>query len=95
MNIPTAKETLKSKETYDEEYPTISLSDAEEAMIEFAKLHVKAALKKASKNADLLENGEKTYSNRYIVSKGNHYSETEVDINKNSIILAYPLKNIK
>ena len=40
MNIPTAKETLKSKETYDEEYPTISLSDAEEAMIEFAKLHV-------------------------------------------------------
>lgn len=44
-NIPTAEKTLKSKETYDEEYPTISLSDAEEAMIEFAKLHVEACKK--------------------------------------------------
>jgi len=82
---------------FDNLYPSAHTEhcNVEKAMIEFAKLHVKAALKKASKNADLLENGEKTYSNRYIVSEGNHYSETEVDINKNSIILAYPLKNIK
>ena len=46
--IPTAKEYLKSSDTYDKDYPTISLHDAEQRMIEFAKLHVEAALKEDS-----------------------------------------------
>ena len=37
----TAKLILTGKETYDSEYPTVSKYDALEAMIEFAKLHVK------------------------------------------------------
>ena len=41
----TAKLILTGKETYDPEYPTVSKYDALEAMIEFAKLHVEAALK--------------------------------------------------
>ncbi len=46
--IPTAEKYLQGSETYDKDYPTISLYDAEQRMIEFAKLHVAAALKEAS-----------------------------------------------
>ena len=52
--IPTAKLILTGKETYDLEYPTVSKHDALEAMIEFAKLHVEAALKEAK---NLLKDG--------------------------------------
>ncbi len=45
--IPTAEEYLKNSETYEEEYTNISLHDSEQRMIEFAKLHVKAALEAA------------------------------------------------
>ena len=47
------------------------------AMIEFAKLHVEAALKEAYENADL------------------EYYGDEVCYNKDSILNAYPLENIK
>ena len=40
-NMITAKLILTGKETYDSEYSTVSKYDALEAMIEFAKLHVK------------------------------------------------------
>ena len=63
--IPTAKEQL-------EIYGT---SHAIEAMKEFAKLHVEAALKAASENADLIE--------------------TDGDIDRKTILNAYPLNNIK
>lgn len=53
--IPTAEEFLKSSETYDKEYSTISLYDAEQRLIEFAKLHVEAALKASSEKANLHE----------------------------------------
>ena len=47
----TAKLILTGKETYDPEYPTVSKYDALEAMVEFAKLHVEAALKEALENS--------------------------------------------
>ena len=53
-NMITAKLILTGKETYDPEYPTVSKYDALEAMIEFAKLHVEAALKEAK---NLLKDG--------------------------------------
>jgi len=43
--IPTAEDFIKVSEIYDKDYSTISLHDAEQRMIEFAKLHVEAALK--------------------------------------------------
>jgi len=43
--IHTAKLLLANKETFDLEYSTVSKNDALESMIEFAKLHVEAALK--------------------------------------------------
>lgn len=49
--ITTAKLILTGKETYDSEYSTVSKYDALEAMIEFAKLHVETALKRAEEIA--------------------------------------------
>ena len=77
--IPTAKLILTGKETYELEYPTVSKSDALESMIEFAKLHVEAALKEASEKANL----------KYGETPG-----TE-EIDKNSILKSYSLENIK
>ena len=39
------EEILQSKETYDSEYPTISISDAIEVMDEFGRLAFNAARK--------------------------------------------------
>ena len=50
--------------------------------IEFAKLHVEAALKEASENAEL----------KYRI---NDISCNDKILNKNSILNAYPLTNIK
>ena len=80
----TAKLILTGKETYDSDYPTISLYDAEEAMIEFARKHVIAALKKASEKAE-------TITQKAIFVEG-FWDETT--INKDSILNAYPLSNI-
>ena len=78
----TAKLILTGKETYDSEYPTVSKYDAIEAMIEFAKLHVTEALKEASKIAE--EAGK-----QYL-----RVSDDE-DYNKDLVLNAYPLENIK
>jgi len=81
-NIPTAEELLATKETFDSEYPTVSISDAIEAMIEFAKLHVEAALKEASENAEITWDGLPSIGEFQI-------------IDKESILNSYPLTNIK
>ena len=79
-NMITAKLILTGKETYDPEYPTVSKYDAIEAMIEFARLHTKQALKEASENVEHLWDD----------------NENELfDIDKDSILNAYPLENIK
>ena len=84
--IATAKLILTGKETYDLEYSTVSKHDALEAMIEFAKLHVEAALKEASEKA-------KTFD---IYNESCGDVECKVTfIKKDSILNAYPLENIK
>lgn len=87
MKVPTAKEMLLSKD-YAPNY--ILLRDLDNIMIEFAKLHVKAALEAAAKNADMKkECGCKTESECYAMV----CCDTIID--KNSIIDAYSLENIK
>ena len=88
--IPTAEEFLK-------EYGVVSSIDgsvtslAIEAMIEFAKLHVQAALKAAANKAML-----NAYDRFGKCLKKEYYSdEGEVTINGNSIINSYPLETIK
>jgi len=98
--IPTIDELFKKYsslcqfEEGDCEY-LINKEDFKSAVLEITKYHVETALLKANENADLLADGERTYINKYVVSEGNHYSETEININENSILLAYPLENIK
>ena len=79
--IPTAEEFLnKKKYPLFNENGGLGIHYVKEAMIEFAKLHVEAALKEAEKETI-----------KYI-------SKTIIELNmynKNSILNAYPLTNIK
>ncbi len=81
----TAKECLeKTWIKVHKEYPdSLWNLSAKTAMIEFAKLHVEAALKAASEKAEI----------KYIepdgCATGDYY-----DIDKDSILNSYPLENI-
>ena len=85
--IPTAEKYLQGSETYDKDYPTISLYDAEQRMIEFAKLHVEAALKEASEKATV------TPVDHEEISEGSFRPIWGVD--DDSILNSYSLDNIK
>ena len=58
---------------------TLSGGTLKWAMIEFAKMHVEAALKAASENAD---------------TKDVPYTD-DIEVDKDSILYSYPLANIK
>ena len=92
MNIPTAEEFLKRDEggVYNE-------IDIIHTMIEFAKLHVEAALKAVNQNVKLLVDDNKP-------DKGPGEGEDLLDyyecgsdtiyVSSSSILNAYPLNNI-
>ena len=92
--IPTAEEFVNQ---YDWENSTL---DIPSVLIEFAKLHVQAALEAASENAQMI--GVTQHDNDapdvhsdfvYVVdSNGPDYGYT---VDKGSILNAYPLTNIK
>lgn len=63
----------------------INHSDVKKAMIEFAKLHVEAALKEASEKSRIKANTQ----------QGNSMFIDDFEVNKESILNAYPLNNIK
>jgi hypothetical protein len=81
--IPTAEEFYQN---YIEENNHDSHIDIEEMMIEFAKMHVEAALKEASEKAKIKTD--------YWTDLGGGEHE-ESTINKNSIKKSYSLDNIK
>ena len=86
MSIPTAEEFFKTEFNNSSchiDYDTAGLNTIKRSMIEFAKLHVEAALKEASEKA-ALDYGD------YIAD--GHYGRV---IDKDSILNAYPLINIK
>ena len=56
-----------------------------EQLNEYTANVIRQALEIAAEKATLLENGNLTYFGRYIVEEGNHYSETEIDVSKESI----------
>jgi hypothetical protein len=70
----------------------INHGDIKTAMIEFAKLHAKAALQKANKNARIDVNGNKVIASGFRDRDGNQVS---ISIDKHSITNAYPESNIK
>ena len=79
--ILTARE-LSEKIGHGEIEMPNELRFVEACMIEFAKMHVKAALKSASENAK-------------IVDVGIDYSIVKLVVEKDSIINSYLLENIK
>jgi hypothetical protein len=83
--IPTAEEFLDlHSSNYD--YFNEELDFIKFKMIEFAKLHVEAALKEAAKNAKIEDVSVSTFYNKAYYKK---------KIVKKSILNAYPLENIK
>ena len=83
--IPTAEECFNNFVDFEicplKGYTSKQLTnDIKKAMIEFAKLHVEAALKEASENAE---------------TKWVKYTDHDYEIDKDSILNAYPLENIK
>lgn len=100
--IPTAEEFL-SNNINRVHFPYIdeaiednegSINTILSCMIEFAKLHVKAALKEASRKAyteyiDLTTN--KIFDYTDVIAD----DDVEANVNKDSILKAYPLANIK
>lgn len=86
--IPTAEEFLKGCE-HDGSF--IPVSEVKRLMIDFAKLHVEAALKAAYENADLKE---EEAGDEQICWNESQMGDCYV-LDKNSILSAYPLTNIK
>lgn len=87
-NIPTAKEILKQ---YSDKAYRIQEVRFEEMLQEFAKLHVEAALKAASKNVKCIWVNSKTIE----VSPTHSKTLKTVGVDKQVILNAYPLTNIK
>ena len=92
MNIPTAEEfVMKGHLRVEDDEQKDNLAKSH---IEFAKLHVEAALKAASENAyveyiDLDTNEIFDYTD--VIFDAN----VGADVNKKSILNAYPIENIK
>lgn len=90
MNIPTAKEFLSENFEGNAINPQI--------LIEFAKLHVQAALKSAYKNSIMYKDlGEGEDGELCCVLEKTFYDnyDNPILISADSILNAYPLENIK
>ena len=83
--IPTAEEVLSKK--FNELKSSFALNDVKDCMIEFAKLHVTAALKEASEKATV------TPIDHEEISEGSFRPIWGVD--DDSILNSYPLNKIK
>lgn len=79
--IPTAEEYLANTGALDADNVNKNVT---ETMIEFAKIHVEAALNEIYEKAEI----ETHYPNPYT-------SESYERVNRQSILNAYPLTNIK
>ena len=94
-NLPTAKELFDKMLSENEE------TTSTEMMIEFAKLHVEAALKEASKSKriDLYVRPDVKGTKYKLVEPGEKYDIFETrqmwKINKEAILNSYPLEKIK
>jgi len=104
--IPTAESILsKHSKSYgaieNNSRALVKASEANEAMIEFAKLHVQAALEAANKNKkiELFVRPDKKGAKYKKVESGENYdifgTRQMWKVNKESILNAYPTTNIK
>ena len=87
--IPTAEEILNDKVYITKdgiEDVHDSLSTVADVMIEFAKLHVEAALKEASEKATMIKIDEADIGDITVYIK---------DVDRKAILNIYPITNIK
>jgi hypothetical protein len=92
--IPTAKEFCRKR--HNESDPTISWIDFNEmVMVEFAKLHVEAALKEASENAKASLGKDWISRKEQKIHPGQLVDTIIIKVDKDSILNSYPLTNIK
>ena len=84
-NMITAEELLDNIEIWNGVF-FVHSKNAREAMIEFAKLHVTQALKQASENFKM-----KIKDDVHEL----HMNDDWMEVDKNSILNAYSLENIK
>lgn len=104
--IPTAREFIINKEVMQGfllTNNTEELDDIIKSYIEFAKLHVEAALKEASEKGYATSKEPKLIGYRDLKDANNNtigkpipiYSKSKYNIDKDSILNAYPTSNIK
>lgn len=90
-NIPTAEEFLNNFHRESED----SLNKAvEKAMIDFAKLHVEAALQAASENSQITL-GEGWIRKEETILPNQVVYPITIKVDRNSILDAYPISMIK
>ena len=85
--IPTAEEFLGKNIDYVLEKDC--KEDVEQAMIEFARLHVEAQAASILKSVKIIDD-----PNSYCGNTGSEYPPDQI-IDRNSILNSYPLENIK
>ena len=93
MSIPTAVEFLKECQSNPSKGWT-----THKAMIEFAKMHVEAALKAASEEVTLIKDLGEDDEGNFICEKLKTYNDEEgypIYIDEKSILNAYPSNNVK
>lgn len=108
--IPTAEEFLRQEVENNSPTDYLTDNDLYHQMIEFAKLHVEAALEEAAIKAKILEESnwgkwedsekEKGNLQEKVSVKINHYGHGDcsyqiLTVSHESILKAYPLTNIK
>jgi hypothetical protein len=88
--IPTAEAFLDQDES-----GVFTKVDIVQAMIEFAKLHVEAALKEASENAKASLGKDWISRKEQKIHPGQLVDTIIIKVDKDSILNSYPLTNIK
>jgi len=97
MNIPTAQEFIKSTELvvkFDNTNGCILEEELPNLLKNFAKLHVEAALKKASESR-CINMLEKTWYEYSLEPGTTILARINITVDKDSILNSYPLTNIK
>ncbi len=95
MSVPTAEEFIEN-DYYHLHLDTdsICLASIHDAMIEFAKLHVEAALKEASESR-CIKMHDKIWFAQSLEPGTKILDRVNITVDKDSILNSYPLENIK
>jgi hypothetical protein len=96
MSRPTAEETIEKIIKFESTNDTIECTvySLSQVMIEFAKLHVEAALKKASEDAKV-SLADDWVRKQETIHPGSLVSSITIKVDNESILNSYPLTNIK